>query len=352
MSSTGIFRTSNFNRGCPSLPIFYKKNASNMSNVVDSLVEMGFPKDRAELAIKSTGSQDLQVVMEWLLSNEDVVDESDSQPQLEPSQAQAASASMEQNSAGEEEKSDEAALVAKSIRCDDCGKLFKNSTEVEFHAAKSGHENFSESTDEKRPLTDEEKKEQLAKIEAKLKQRRMEREAKEKEEAILKEKYRIKSGKEMLEAKKKHEELEMKKILELRKREKEEERAARQRVKEQIEQDKLARKAKFAGGSADSVAEAPVAHAPVAAKTAAPVNYEQCKIQIRLIDGSTLTQTFGAKEPLSAVRLYVEINRKDAMEPFKLQMSYPRKVFTAEDYDKPLDTLGLAPTATLIVTKT
>lgn len=66
----------------------------------------------------------------------------------------------------------------------------------------SGHENFVESTEEKKPLTDEERKEQLAKIEAKLKQRRLEREAREKEETLLREKARIKSGKELLEAKK------------------------------------------------------------------------------------------------------------------------------------------------------
>lgn len=43
-------------------------------------------------------------------------------------------------------------------------------------------------------------------------------------------------GKELLEAKKKHDELEMKRIVEQRKREKEEEKLAKQRVREQIEQ--------------------------------------------------------------------------------------------------------------------
>jgi len=65
-----------------------------------------------------------------------------------------------------------------------------------------GHENFSESTEEKTALTEEEKKEQLAKIMDKLKQRRLDREAREKEETLQRERARIKSGKEMLEAKK------------------------------------------------------------------------------------------------------------------------------------------------------
>lgn len=84
-----------------------------------------------------------------------------------------------------------------------CGKLFKNQLEVEFHAAKSGHSSFSESTEEKKPLTEEEKKEQLRLVEEKLKQKRKEREEREKQEAIEREKNRIKSGKEMIAAKKK-----------------------------------------------------------------------------------------------------------------------------------------------------
>ena len=47
---------------------------------------------------------------------------------------------------------------------DRCNKLFRSNEEVEFHAAKTGHSQFSESTDEKKPLTEEEKKEQLRKI--------------------------------------------------------------------------------------------------------------------------------------------------------------------------------------------
>lgn len=47
------------------------------------------------------------------------------------------------------------------MRCDECLRLFKTNLEVEFHAAKSGHSNFSESTEEKKPLTEDEKKEQL-----------------------------------------------------------------------------------------------------------------------------------------------------------------------------------------------
>lgn len=72
------------------------------------------------------------------------------------------------------------AAEAKSLKCDECGKLFKNQDEMEFHAAKTNHSSFSESTEEKKPLTEEEKKAQLALLEERMKQKRKEREEKDK----------------------------------------------------------------------------------------------------------------------------------------------------------------------------
>lgn len=63
--------------------------------------------------------------------------------------------------------------------------------------------------------------------------------------------------------------------------------------------------------------------------------------QIRLTNGQVLTQSFKAKEPLAAVRLYIEMNRSDGTGPFSLLTSFPRKVFSSEDMEKPLDTLGV-----------
>lgn len=328
-----------------------------MASVVETLVDMGFLKERAELAVSKTGSQDVQTLIDWMLSHEDELDAPEILPEPNPLEAGTTDGPTEINEtvASETVESSESA-APKSIKCDDCGKLFKNNDEVEYHAVKSGHGNFSESTEEKKVLTEEEKKEQLAKIEAKLKQRRLEREAREKEEALLREKARIKSGKELLEAKKKFEELEMKKIIEARKKEKEDERLAKQRVREQIEADKLARKAKFSGAqppeTTTSVCVAPATSGSVEKQQPQQQKtYTEVKLQIRLIDGKILTQDFGIKEPLSAVRLYVEMNRTDGDGPFKLMTSFPRKVFSPEDYDKPLESLGLAPAATLFVGK-
>lgn len=141
----------------------------------------------------------------------------------------------------------------------------------------------------------------------------------------------------MLEAKKKHEDMEIKKMVEQRKREKEEERLARQRVREQIEQDKLMRKVKF-GGSTPTETIQPEPPAPTVTKPAQ--SYDEVQLQIKLTNGKALVQKFKAKEPLSAVKVYVELNRTDEPGPFNLMINFPKKVFSTEDYDKPLDVLG------------
>jgi len=244
--------------------------------------------------------------------------------------------------------------VAKSLKCEECNKLFRSSEEVEFHAAKTGHSNFSESTEEKKPLTEEEKKEQLKKVEELMRQKRKDREEKEKAEQLEQEKRRIQSGKELASIRKKLEDEAIKKLAEERRREKEEERKARQRVKDMIAQDKLDRKKNSAASTVAAVTATTVPSQPQTVPSA-PKEYTETRIQIRLTNGSTLTHTFGTKEQLASIRLFIEMNRTD-VDPagnnrFKLQTNFPRHVFTEEEYEKPLDSLGLVPSAVLIVSR-
>ena len=50
---------------------------------------------------------------------------------------------------------------AKSLVCNDCGRKLRSVAQAEFHASKTNHENFSESTEELAALTEEEKKAKL-----------------------------------------------------------------------------------------------------------------------------------------------------------------------------------------------
>ena len=46
-----------------------------------------------------------------------------------------------------------------------CGKSLKNMEEAELHATRTGHSNFTESSESVKPLTDEEKQAQLLRLE-------------------------------------------------------------------------------------------------------------------------------------------------------------------------------------------
>uniref|UniRef100_A0A670ZID7 UBX domain-containing protein n=1 Tax=Pseudonaja textilis TaxID=8673 RepID=A0A670ZID7_PSETE len=177
-------------------------------------------------------------------------------------------------------------------------------------------------------------------------QKQKEREEREKRETIEREKQRRKQGQELLLIRQKLQEDEMKKLAEERRREKMEEKLAKQRVREKIERDKAERAKKFGCSSATQASPVTDQMEPMLISSPSqelPVKreYDQCKIQVRLLDGTSLTHTFKAKEQLAAVRLYVELNRKDGGEdPFHLLTSFPRRVFTEEDMEKPLQELG------------
>lgn len=100
--------------------------------------------------------------------------------------------------------------------------------------------------------------------------------------------------------------------------------------------------------------QSPAPAAPTATAAATPTKtaeYTHTRIQIRNQDGSTLTETFEVKESLAAIRLFIQLKQGGAAVPFNLMTTFPRRVFTEEDYDKPLYLLGLVPSAVLIVTK-
>lgn len=239
---------------------------------------------------------------------------------------------------------------SESIKYEECNKPLHTSEEVELNA---GHSNLSESTVEKKPLTEEEKKEQLKKVEELMRQKRKDREEKEKADQLEQEKRRIQSGKELGLIRKKLEDEAIKKLAEERRREKEEEKRARQKVMDMIAQDKLDRKKNLASSS--PVASAAVVPLQPQTVPSTPKEYKETRIQIRLTNGSTLTHIFGVKEQLASIRLYIEMNRTDVdkagSNPFKLQTNFPRHIFTEEEYEKPLDSLGLVPSAVLIVSR-
>jgi len=163
-----------------------------------------------------------------------------------------------------------------------CGKILRDASAVELHAHRTGHENFAESTDEIKPLTEEEKKEQLAKLKEIMKQKRAIKDVQEKEENVTKEKDRRKQGREGKEIQSKFQEQQHLKELEKQKKQKEEEKQHRERVRAQIEQDKRDKKAKLeAEAGVKAAASAATAPTPSAVQADAPKKeYAECRVQV------------------------------------------------------------------------
>ena len=148
-----------------------------------TLLEMGFDKPRAELAMQKKSDCKSPIAPEvaceiyrcdttltfppvtaavgWL---EEVEGKS-----LDEITAAEAKAEVDPNTVAAELKPGE---EAKSLVCGECGRKLRSHAQAEFHATKTGHVDFSESTEEIAPLTDEEKKAKLEELRRKLAEKR------------------------------------------------------------------------------------------------------------------------------------------------------------------------------------
>ncbi|KAH8111711.1 ubiquitin-related domain-containing protein [Phellopilus nigrolimitatus] len=342
-----------------------------MAGDKDTLIGMGFEPARVDWALRATNSAGLQSALDFLFAHPD-------DPIPDPAaQGSASAASRAGDAAIDVDDEDAEALravyggaggsgaggeagagvEAKSIKCAQCGKTFKNTALANFHAEKSGHDQFEESVEEIKPLTEEERAEKLAELRAKLAEKRAVKSVQEAEEAKANEAIRRKAGRD---AGKIRDDLMAKETLKAAqavKREKEQEAAARLEVKRKIEQDKEERrqraereKALREGGSVPATA-APVAVTPApGSSTATGVagrDYKDTRLQIRLASGgkpyvtslpseSTLREV---AEYLAAQTLSVDV------ETVNFAMHYPRKQFSRADFSKTLRELGLTPSA-------
>ncbi|KAJ3407806.1 hypothetical protein CcCBS67573_g02945 [Chytriomyces confervae] len=312
-----------------------------------ALIDMGFASDRVDAALRATKNSGLQAAMDWLFSHAD-----ESVPAAGPASTNLSVTEKEPASEANDDAITEEEMTAQSLKCDDCGRLLRNAAAAEFHAVKSGHQNFSESTQAIKPLTDDEKKAKLEELRQKLALKREEKRLQEIDESKVKEKVRRTTGKEMTDIKEKMAELEMKKLAEAKKREKEQDRIAKQRIKDQIELDKRDRAARAEKEKLErqgiQAAAAPV-QSPVAAAASAagPKEYNEARIQLRLAAGGAITQVFKSSDTLSVVYEHVASQTGNAVGSFKLVQTFPRKVL--DDQSKTLQELGLVPSAALIV---
>uniref|UniRef100_A0AAX7TGX7 UBX domain-containing protein n=1 Tax=Astatotilapia calliptera TaxID=8154 RepID=A0AAX7TGX7_ASTCA len=283
---------------------------------LESLLEMGFDRNRAEKAVANTGNQGIEQAMDWLMEHEN--DPDIDEPYVPPAGNILGGEAQSQPSTADSSEGQEGQESFEGIAGGDIGYI-----ETEDGV--------------KRPMTEEEKNEQVKRLE---------------------ELMRVKQGQELQQMRQKLQDDEMKKIAEQRQREKMEDKMARQRVKEKIARDREERAQKFGGiaPSSTTASSHPGQPSPSSPTSQGPPptkkEYDESRIQVRLLDGSTITTVFKAQEPLAAVRVYVQMNGNTPEgQDFTLLSPYPRHVYTELDMEKPLKELGLVPSAVLVVAK-
>lgn len=104
---------------------------------LEVLIDMGFERERAELAVKRSGG--LQGALTWLEETQDTP--------LETLKAAGSAKAAKEGADGEMDDDEgataaaisalESGQAAKSLVCNECGKKFRSQATAEFHASKS-----------------------------------------------------------------------------------------------------------------------------------------------------------------------------------------------------------------------
>ncbi|KAL2081250.1 hypothetical protein ACEWY4_023103 [Coilia grayii] len=189
----------------------------------------------------------------------------------------------------------------------------------------------------------------------KLEEKREQKRKGEEENEIKKEVERRKMGKEMLDYKRKQEDDRTKRLLEERNREKAEEKAARERVKQQIALDRADRAARYAKNQEEvevarlAALQARQAEQEVKKEQAQRERSAVARIQFRLPDGSSFTNQFPSETRLQEARQFAAQEVGNRYGNFSLATMFPRREFKGEDLEKTLLELELAPSASIVL---
>ncbi|KAH6915811.1 DNA-binding protein [Coprinopsis sp. MPI-PUGE-AT-0042] len=335
-----------------------------MAGDKETLLSMGFDAARVEWALKATGNRGLQPAMDHILENE-------GKPVPDLGSVSESKSSTSNAMEVDEDDEDREALEslgiakatdqeAKSIKCSLCGKVFRNTALANYHAEKSGHDQFEESTEEIKPLTEEEKQQKLEELKVKMAEKRARKAEEEAKEAKANEALRRKQGKDLHKIREELQVKEAMKEAEAKKREKIEDAKAKAAVKAQIEADKKARAEKAAREKAlregreivDTAGPAnPSPAAAAAATSSGPREYKEARLQIRMPTGPPLVTTLPSEAPLRELAEFVAAHGPDIdVDAVTFTQNFPRKTFALSDFSKTLKTLGLVPSASLIAT--
>ncbi|KAH8929046.1 hypothetical protein BT69DRAFT_1329068 [Atractiella rhizophila] len=309
------------------------------------LTSMGFSEAKSKKALKQTKNSGTQAALDWLLAHAD-----DPEPQEEEKDDDDEDEALAGEAAGGE---------AKSLKCLQCGKIFRNTALASYHGDKSGHDQFEESTEEVKPLTEEEKKEKLAELREKMAAKRALKAKQEAEDAKKNEAIRRKGGQDMGALREEIKIKEAERAAAAAKKAKIEDAAAKARVKAQIEADKRERAEKAArekalreGRELPSSSSSAPPPKPASAIAAPKSNAREARLQIRLPPSNPappITFTLPAETTLGQLANMVAEQTGMRVVDVKFSIPFPRKVFSAGEMSKSLGELGLTPSSVLML---
>lgn len=346
----------------------------------DTLISMGFDPSRVDWALRATGHRGLQPAMDHLLEHEgEPIPDAGASGGSSLASANTAQSTPAMDVDGDDDDAEALRhligkkgpvpaatagdVEAKSIKCSVCEKTFKNTALANYHAEKSGHDQFEESTEEIKPLTEEERKTKLEELHQKLAAKRAVKAQEEAKEAKANEAIKRKQGKDLNKIKEELKAKEMIKEAEQKRKEKAEDAKARAAIKAQIEADKKARAEKAAREKAlregkpivDSQSETnsgTPSSAAVASSSSgvAGKDFKDTRLQIRLASGGTpYTTTLPSDSTLHDVAEFVAAQTLSvSVDTVSFTQQFPRKTFSRADFNKSLRELGLTPSAVLI----
>ena len=301
---------------------------------LDQLVDMGFEKEKASIAVKRTGG--LAEAIDWLDKNADTSVEELKKEDADKAEASAA----------------EAAAEAKSYVCNECGKRMRGMREVEFHSTKSDHTDFSESTEEIAPLTEEEKAQKLAELRERANARKAAQSEQDKVEAKRNEQISRKKNKETEDLKEQMRVKEQIKDAEKQRREKQDAIDAKKRIQAKIAADKEERRLKNEREKAERAGQAlpqPTASGPVSSgpTTSKPASaYTETRLRFQTPNGNIL-KTYPVETTLFEIASALADELGQEVESFT--QTFPKKVFDKEFFGETLKDLKMVPSASLIV---
>lgn len=312
------------------------------SSDLSVLKDMGFAPERAELAVKKTGG--LQGALQWLEDNQDKSMEEITAAETKSKEDDETNPNIEPAPLKEGE-------VAQSLVCEDCGKKFRSTAQAEFHASKTGHENFAESTEEIKPLTEEEKAARLLELKEALAEKRAKQALIDKEEKKKNEKIRMKATKEAQDIKEELAKKEQIKEAQAKRQEKLNDIAAKKRIQEKIAADKEERRLKAEKIKAEREGRAPPPEPkvenPVASTSGPKPAPTQTRLRLQSPNG-TITKTYPVETTLFEVAQAVEAETGVPVTSFTTM--HNKKNFSGSvDMGKTLKEADMVPSAVVIV---